>query len=279
MLGATVPTIGGLHNAFKYAADWGCECLQIYLTMSRRWDTPRLSEEARLAFLQAWRTSNVKQVISHVPFLVNVASPEPAMWQKSVNRLHAEIQTAVELEVPLLILHPGSARGTSRADGVQRVIEALNTVLADAGTHSPIILIETMAGQGSVLGSTFDELAEILQGIESRSHVGVCFDVAHVFAAGYDISGTGGYEQVTRRFDESVGLDAIGVVHINDSKTKLGSHHDRHAYVGEGEIGLDMFRALLTDRHFVNVPKVLELPGREDGAIKANLAFVRGLAP
>lgn len=277
MIGATVPTIGGLYKAFDHATDWNCECIQIYLTMSRRWDSPPLTPEQQQAFLNAWRASNVQEVISHVPFLVNIASPDDDLWHKSVKRLQFEIKTAVDLSVKFLVLHPGSPRESNREDGIRRAIKAINISLEDADDASPMILIETMAGQGAVLGSSFEELAVMLDGVEKRRFAGVCFDFAHVFAAGYDISGYDGYDRVFGEFDSIVGVNEIKTLHINDSQTRLGSKHDRHTYVGEGELGVQAFQAVLHDPRFATVPKVLELPGRGD-AIKDNLAFLRRLA-
>ncbi len=276
MLGATVPTIGGLHKAFDSATAWDCECLQIYLTMSRRWDSPPLTFEQQQAFLASWHASNVQEVISHVPFLVNIASPDTILWNKSVKRLLFEVKTAVELSVRFLVLHPGSPRESDREDGIRRAIEAVNISLEDADDTCPMILIETMAGQGTALGSSFEELARMLGDIEKRRFAGVCFDMAHVFAAGYDISGYEGYERVLAQFDSIVGADAIGTIHINDSQTRLGSKHDRHTYVGEGQIGLQAFHSVLRDPRFATIPKVLELPGRGD-SIKDNLKFLRNL--
>lgn len=275
-IGATVPTIGGLHKGFEYARDWKCDCIQIYLTSSRRWESAALASDQKKLFAEAWEASQVREVISHVPFLVNVASPDPELRRKSIERLRIEVDTAAELNVRLLVLHPGSPRDSDRGEAKLRTIEAINKVLEDFGQQSPIILIETMAGQGTVLGSTFEEIAELVDGIEKQSSVGVCFDTAHVFAAGYDISGKDGYQQVMSEFDSIVGVSRIGLFHINDSKTKIGSHHDRHTYVGEGEIGIETFRELLKDRRFESLPKVLELPGRGD-SIKDNLRLLRSL--
>jgi apurinic endonuclease APN1 len=133
-----------------------------------------------------------------------------------------------------------------------------------------------MAGQGNVLGSSFDELAQIISGVGNQDKIGVCFDMAHVFAAGYDISSVDEFASVLADFDATVGLSKIGLFHINDSKTELGSHHDRHALVGGGEIGAEAFRQLLSDSRFTETPKVLELPNQQN-VIKDNLAFVRGL--
>jgi deoxyribonuclease IV len=274
MLGATVPTTGGLHNAFTYAEQWECDCIQIYLTSSRTWNSPPLTGEQKKLFAEAWKNSRVKEVISHVPFLVNVASPDADLREKSVKRLRLEIEVALELGVKYLVLHPGSPKDSNRDEAIKRAIDAVNVVLADLDEEAPRVLIETMAGQGTILGSTFEEIKLLLDGIEKPGLSGVCFDTAHVFAAGYDISGQDGYEKVFGMFEDVVGVDRIGVFHINDSKTKLGSHHDRHTYVGEGEVGIPAFKSLLGDARFLNIPKVLELPGRGD-SIKDNLRLLR----
>lgn len=276
MIGATVPTIGGLHNAFAYGDEWNCDCIQIYLTSSRTWKFTPIEGEQKALYYELWKASRVKEVISHVPFLVNLASPDDELKKKSLDRLRIEAEVAIELDVNLLVLHPGSSRGSDKQLALQNVIAAINIVHEQVGQRSPVILVETMAGQGNVLGSTFEELAQIIDGVVNKEKIGVCFDMAHVFAAGYDISSADKFENVLAEFDAVVGLNKIGLFHINDSKTGLGSHHDRHTYVGGGEIGMEPFRQLLNDSRLAGIPKILELPNHQD-IIKDNLEALRAL--
>lgn len=276
MLGSNVPTIGGLPTGFRYADEWGCECIQIYVTLSRRWEVPELSQEDITEFNAAWQKSSVKQVIAHVPFLVNLASPHSEIWQKSISRLITEISHSNKLGAPFLVLHPGSYRNSSRKEGIKRVIEALNIILQRVHNPSTRILLETMAGQGTMMGSRFEEIAHILEKVEKPEFLGVCFDTAHVFIAGYDIRGYRGHEITLSKFDNIIGLDKIKVIHLNDSKTKLGSHNDRHACIGEGELGLQVFHAIVTDSRFTAISKILEIPERDERS-KDNLELLRRL--
>jgi len=276
MLGATVPTIGGLPNGFRYGDEWGCDCLQIYVTLSRTWEVRELTRKEVTAFRAAWKRSSVRQVVAHVPYLVNVASPDEEVRRKSRERLEIEFHRCEKFGVPLLILHPGGFRYSTKEKGLQRIISALNGIYRKPGNPSTRILLETMAGQGTMLGARFEELAQILREVEKPEYLGICFDTAHVFAAGYDLRGYGGYEKVLKEFDRVVGLDRIEAFHVNDSKTALGSRSDRHEYIGKGSLGLQVFHALVRDPRFRNLPKLLEVPKPLETA-KADMQLLRKL--
>ena len=276
MLGYNVPAIGGFHAGFQWGDKWGCECIQIYVTLSRRWDVPELTQQEITKFKTAWKSSSVRQVIAHVPFLVNLASPNKEIWKKSIARLIAEISRAERFGVPFLVLHPGSYGTFTKKEGIVRVIEALDIVLQSFDRLSTKILLETMAGQGTMLGSTFEEMAEVLEKVANPEFLAVCFDTGHVFMGGYDIRGYKGCEKVLREFDEIISLKKIAAFHLNDSKTGLGSRNDRHACIGEGELGLQVFHALLRDQRFSNIPKILEIPERDERS-KDNLELLMKL--
>ena len=276
MLGSNVPTVGGLPNGFHWAKEWGCESIQIYVTLSRRWEVPELSEKEITNFKSAWQNSPVKKVLAHVPYLVNLASPDKDLWQKSKARFTIELLRAQQFGVNFLVLHPGSYKNSNSEDGLRRMTEALNLVSSQTNDSTTKILLETMAGQGTSLGSSFEELAYMLEEVERPELFGICFDTAHVFISGYDIRGYKGYKKVLQEFDQTIGLDKIGAFHINDSKTKLGSRSDRHACIGEGELGLQVFHALVKDARFSKTPKILEIPERDQRS-KDNLKLLRGL--
>ena len=275
MLGSNVPTIGGFHTGFKWGDKWGCECIQIYLTLSRRWDVPNLSQQEITRFKTAWQESSVKEVVAHVPYLVNLASPNKELRDKSVKRLGIEISRAIKFGVSLLVLHPGSYGASTREEGIKRVIETLNRVLEE--TESPVkILLETMAGQGTTIGSRFEEIALILKRVLKSEKLGVCLDTGHLFMAGYDIRGYKSWESILNEFNKIVGIEKIGAIHLNDSKTGLGQKSDRHACIGEGKLGLQVFQTILKDERFRETPKILEIPER-DTRSKDNLKLLRYL--
>ena len=273
MLGATVPAIGGYHMAFKAGDEWNCECIQIYITPSRTWKVPKLSEEEITNFRTSWQKSRVKEVVAHIPYLVNLASSDEVLWNKSVERLQTELSRADEFGVSLLALHPGSYVNSSKEEGIERVILGLNKVL-DGYNGKAIILLETMAGQGTMIGSRFEELAYILSKIKRTKSVGVCLDTGHIFAAGYDIRKAKEYKKTLLEFDKIVGLKKIKAIHLNDSKSDLGSQVDRHANIGEGKLGLEIFKEVVRDKNFSHIPKLLEIP-EQDTKTKANLELLR----
>ncbi len=277
MIGSNVPTIGGFHTGFSWGDKWGCECIQIYITLSRRWEVPELSQKEITVFKTTWENSSVKQVVAHVPYLVNLASPNKEIWQKSLARLITEISRAEKFGVPLLVLHPGSYGNLTRKKGIKRVTEALDIVFQSFDKPLVKVLLETMAGQGTMLGSRFEEIAEILEKAANPKSLGVCFDTGHVFMAGYDLRSYEGYENVLREFGRIIPLEKIAAFHLNDSKTRLGSRSDRHACIGEGELGLQVFHALLRDQRFSKIPKILEIPER-DKRSKDNLELLRKLS-
>ena len=277
MLGSNVPTRGGLATLFRLAEEWHCECAQTYITLSRRWNVPDLSPEEIFNFTSAWRESQVKQVIAHVPLLVNLASSVDDIWQKSKDRLSTELSRANNLGIQFLVLHPGYYRSSKKETGIERIIEALNNVLDNIENSTAKILLETTAGQGTAVGSRFEEIAYILEKARKRRLLGVCFDTCHVFAAGYDARGYRGYGKILKKFDVVIGLDKLKVIHLNDSKTWLGSKVDRHASVGEGKLGLQIFHAFVRDPRFRNIPKVLEIPERDGKKVQKQLELLRKL--
>lgn len=273
MIGSNVPTTGGLPQAFKYADEWGCQCIQIYVAPSRRWDIADLTSEEVITFKAAWAGSTVQSVVGHIPFLVNLASPNGDLRDKSISRVINEINRAGKLGVCSLVLHPGS--NPDRKRGLDLVARGLASVLRSTNGTAVSILLETVAGQGNMLGSRFEELAQILESVNA-DRLGVCFDTCHVYAAGYDIRGYEGCDIVLGRFDKLIGIGRIKAFHFNDSKTDLGSCVDRHASIGEGFVGLQPFHAILRHTRFAEVPKILEIPCR-DKESEANLALLQRL--
>ncbi len=214
-------TIGGFHMGFKWGNEWGCECIQTYITLSRRWDVPDLSQNEIKKFKTAWQKSFVKQVVAHIPYLVNLASPDNLLWQKSIERLRIEISRANKLGVNFLVLHPGSYTTSTKEEGLKRIVLGLDKVL-EGYSGKAKILLETMAGQGTMLGSSFEEIAFILERIRKPKSVAVCLDIGHIFMAGYDIRSRDGYEKTFAEFERVIGIKKIKAIHLNDSKTDFG---------------------------------------------------------
>jgi deoxyribonuclease-4 len=276
LLGSNVPTIGGRSKGFLYAKEWNCDCIQIYVTLSRKWNVPNLTQEEIAEFKSAWKESAVGPVVAHVPFLVNIASADSGLWLKSINRLVIEAIRCYELGIPFLVLHPGSHRNSTKTEGLNRAAEALNVVCQRIEKTPVKILLETAAGQGFMIGARFEEISYILEHVQWPEFLGVCLDSAHIFTAGYDIRGYLEYENTLKLFDKIIGLEKIQVIHLNDSKTGIGSGVDRHDCIGQGEIGIQFFHALMRDSRFTDTPKILEIPER-DKKSKDNIALLRKL--
>lgn len=276
MLGSNVSTVGGLHRGFEQANDWGCECIQVYTTPSRRWDVKPFKPEQREAYFAARAKSHVRVVVSHVPFLVNTASEDGGAWRRSRSRLVTELERAEELGIAAVVLHPGSGGLAPRRQALRRSAKAIAAALTATKGSGVRILLENMAGQGKMLCARFEEVAELLTLVDEPTRTGVCFDTAHAFIAGYPFSGYTGYAEVVGELAEIVGLDQIRALHVNDSLTGHGSHHDRHAPVGQGEMGLEIFHALMRDPDFAGKPMILEVPDR-DGKSLVVLELLRQL--
>lgn len=257
MLGSTVPVRKGLHNCFYYGDLWGCECIQVYSTLSRRWDIPISPDEGVIAkFKSAYEHSNVKQVISHIPFLVNLCSQDVELQKKSERRLQIELNYNNQLGIKYTVLHPGSNKNKTESLKLiaQRMDEAIDSLNYK---NQCMILLETMSGQGNYLGD-LEDIATIIGYVSHTNMIGVCVDTAHIYQNGYDINAN--YEPVIQCINKVIGLSYVKVIHLNDSLSKLNSHADRHSFIGEGFIELETFRKIVNDRRFSELPMILELP-------------------
>jgi deoxyribonuclease-4 len=269
---------GGLHLAFTRIQEVQGESLQIFLSNQRQWQTVPLTSEMVEDFRKQWKENYSMPVAAHDSYLINLAAPDPTTLEKSVAAFADELQRAATLGIPFLITHPGSHRGEGVEAGLERFVENMDRAITRSKTSTVMVLIENTAGQGTNLGSTFEEISFIISESQYADGLGVCFDTSHAFAAGYDIRTRVTYEDTLSKFDQSVGLERLKFFHINDSKRPLGSRVDRHEHIGKGEIGLAGFRLLLNDPRFRQHPMVLETPkGKELKEDKENLRVLRSL--
>jgi deoxyribonuclease-4 len=277
LAGAHMSIAGGMHKAFERGRSVRCRTIQIFLKSSNQWKARTLTDDDRMLFREAREKSGISPVLAHDSYLINLASPDPDLHRKSLDAFVEEMRRANDLGVPCLILHPGAHLGAGVQAGINRVARALNRAIDRVGP--PVrLLLETTAGQGSSLGSRFEELAAILERMRNPERAGVCLDTCHIFAAGYDIRSREGYEKTLREFDRLIGVGRIQAIHVNDSLKDLGSRVDRHSHIGKGRIGLEAFRCLVNDPRFVDVPKILETPKGEDmREDRRNLAKLRAL--
>lgn len=278
-LGAHVSIAGGLPRAVDRGAEIEATALQLFTKQPQRWAEPELSDGEVEAFRSAVEASAVGVVASHDSYLINLASEKPDLHRKSSAAFRAELERCVRLGVDYLVTHPGNATGGDREAALERNARALAEVI-EAVPGPTTVLVETTAGSGSALGWRFEELADLLARVPepARTRTGVCLDTAHVFAAGYDLAAD--YGGVMAAFDEAIGLERLRLVHVNDSRAPLASRVDRHAHLGEGELGEEGFRALMRDPRLRSVPRVLETPKEDDATAsdRRNLAVLRRLA-
>jgi deoxyribonuclease-4 len=277
LLGAHESVAGGLHLAFDRLEQVGGEALQIFTRNQRQWHPQPLTIEEVSLFQEAWSRAASLPVASHASYLINLASSKQELTEKSIAAFIAEIQRCQQLGIPFVIIHPGSHGGDGVEAGLVRLSKALDQVLAATGPEV-MVLLETTAGQGTSLGSRFEELAFILEHSQAPERLGVCVDTCHIFAAGYDIRTRPAYVQAMEAFDRLVGVERIKFFHLNDSKKELGSRVDRHTHIGQGAIGLTGFACLLNDPRFADHPMTIETEKGEDlQEDRDNLRVLRGL--
>ncbi len=261
LIGAHTSAAGGAHNALVEGKSIGATTIQLFTANQKQWKGKALTEERIQLFKEMLTTTGLRQIMSHASYLINLGSPKEEMRQKSMRAFYEEVERCCNLGIAYLNFHPGAALDGSREACLDRIIEGMLQVedlIDDEGTR---LLLETTAGQGSTVGSTFEELAYIIEKTKDRLPVGVCIDTCHIFAAGYDIRTPQDWQKTLKTFDETVGLKHLYAFHLNDSMKPFGSKRDRHAPLGEGEIGLESFKFLMTSETTRELPKYLETPG------------------
>jgi len=273
LLGAHVSTAGGVRNAPPRGVEIGATAIQIFTKQPNRWAEPVCGEDDVRGFAAGLRDSGIGFTNSHDSYLINLATADPVLRDRSLASFKAELRRSVDLGLDAVVTHPGNATDGDRPRGLAQNAALVEEALAEIPGRT-MVLLETTAGAGKVLGATFEELAEMIERIsaEHRERVGVCLDTCHVYSAGYDL--VGDYDGVIGRFADVIGLERLRLFHLNDSQNPFGSRKDRHAEIGEGSLGDDPFRRIMTDERFAAVPRVLETPKGDDPvtADRRNLA-------
>ncbi len=267
--GAHLSVAGGLYKAVDSAVKFTMETVQIFTHSpsqwvvkgnGTKWAGPPLPDADVTAFRQAVTNAKFDITVAHDSYLINLAAPGDELFEKSIAAFSNEIDRAEQLGLTYLVTHPGAHVGSGEEVGLQRVIVGLNRVLKQTSGAKVQVLLETTAGQGTTLGWKFEHLQTLLNGVTEPERVHVCLDTCHVFAAGYGIATKPEYDQSMSEFDKLIGLDRIKLFHVNDSVKGLGSRVDRHAGLGEGQIGSDAFKLLVNDARFADRPMILETP-------------------
>jgi deoxyribonuclease-4 len=277
LVGSHISAAGGLYKAIERAESIGCTVFQMFTKSNRSWFEKSITEEAAQQFKETLAaTPTIQAIVVHASYLINIGSPEEDKAALSAKALLDEVRRCHQLGIKYLVLHPGSHLKSGEEVCLKRVADALDTVLEQSEGVS--IALETMAGQGTNVGYTFEQLAAIRQQCTHKRRVSFCLDTCHVFSAGYNIATPEGYEKTIQAFDAIIGLEHLIAIHINDSTKGLDSRVDRHAPLGTGKIPLATFSLIMNDKRLADVPKILETPS--DPAMKlwaAEIKLLKGM--
>ena len=260
LFGAHMSVAGGCHNALIAAKEHDFETVQLFTKNNNQWNAKDLTDDDIKQFRDLLKSSKLKYPTAHDSYLINLASPDPVLYQRSLEAFVIEVQRAEALGLSYLVMHPGTPTDGDDEAGLQRIIAAFDLVHARCTGCKVKVLLETTAGQGKSLGWRFEHLAAILDQVKESKRLGVCLDTCHVLAAGYPLAPQAEYEKTMKEFDRLIGFAHLKGFHMNDSKKPLGSRVDRHEHIGQGHLGLEPFRLLVNDPRFEKVPMIMETP-------------------
>lgn len=276
-LGMHVSISGTIDQAADRAHELGCDTFQMFTRNPRGWKYKKLERDEVEEFKRKSGSYNLTPIVAHMPYLPNLSSPKKLIYNKSVKSLSAELERCAMLGVPYIVTHLGSHLGKGADIGLERIVGAINSALSK-NENEVLLLLENTAGTKNSMGSSFEEIKRILDGVENRNRVGICFDTAHAYAAGYDLHTPRGVNDTVRKFDSTLGLSLLKVIHLNDSQVGLGSGRDRHEHIGLGYIGEQGFKALFNHEAIRNLPFIMETPIDDRGDAKDNMRKVRELS-
>ena len=276
-VGVHTSIAGALSNAVRHAERIGCDTFQIFSANPRGWKAATPSPEACEEFRRAREEAGLGPLVIHDNYLINPASADRENREKSINALRGEIERALSLKADFLVLHPGSAKGGAVGGALRNCAESMKKAAEGLNLDGLTLLVENTAGQGSAIGRSFEEVAEILSFAEGLP-VGVCLDTAHMFAAGYAIHTPTGLDETVRQMKSTFGIKKVRVIHSNDSKTPFESHVDRHEHIGKGHIGSAAFQRIVNHPALKGLPFICETPLDEPGDDVRNIQTMRKLA-
>ncbi|HUG14389.1 MAG TPA: deoxyribonuclease IV [Thermomicrobiales bacterium] len=263
-LGAHMSIAGGFDKAVERAGSVDSEALQIFTKNQNQWRARPIMDDEVARFTIACETHGIGPVVAHDSYLINLASPKDDLWEKSIEAFRIELERCELLGIPYLVTHPGAHTGSGTEAGIERVALAVDRIHDELPGYKVMTLLETTAGQGTTLGATFGEIAQIIAATRKPERIGVCLDTCHVFVAGYDIRSPEAYADTIEQFDATIGLDRLKALHFNDALKELGSRRDRHAHVGKGYIGIAGFWNFMNDARLQGLPALLETEKGDD---------------
>lgn len=276
-IGIHTSTAGGVETAAERAYRLGCSAFQVFSSSPRQWQPWRLSQAQCVEMHRLRQKYDLAPLVIHCNYLINLAGVTPSFYQKSVRTFRGEVERALALGAEFLVLHPGSFRGGSREEGLQRLAEGVARAVDGLDPAGMTLLIENTAGAEHSLGSSFEHVAEVVERLRSVLPVAACLDTCHTHVAGYDIVTREGMEETLRLADSTIGLRNVAVWHCNDAKAERGSRLDRHQHIGEGTIGAAPFRRLLNDPRLAHAAFIAETPIDQPGDDRRNVEMLRSL--
>ncbi|MGA2790322.1 MAG: deoxyribonuclease IV [Candidatus Bathyarchaeia archaeon] len=276
-LGMHVSISGTIDQAADRARELGCDTFQMFTRNPRGWKYKKLDRGEVAEFKRKVGSYNLTPVVAHMPYLPNLSSPKKLIYNKSVKSLSGELDRCGTLGIPYIVTHLGSHLGEGSDVGLEKIVDAINHALSE-NPNDVMLLLENTAGTKNSMGSSFEDIKRILDRVENRKRVGICFDTAHAYAAGYDLHSPRGVDGTLGKFNSILGFSILKVIHLNDSQVGLGSGRDRHEHIGLGYIGEQGFRALFKHEAVRNLPFIMETPIDERGDEKENMRRVRELS-
>jgi deoxyribonuclease-4 len=274
--GFHISIAGGFSKVVERSRARGCETIQFFSRNPRGWKYSGLNKKEAEEFRVGAQSCNLFPVFLHMPYLPNIASFKSKFYKRSIRSIATDLYRAELLGAQYLIIHIGHRMESSEAEAIEAVCQGINQAFEKV-KNSVTLLMENTAGQGSEIGSDFDQIRKIIDGVEEDGRLGVCLDTAHTFEAGYDLSKSDGIDRTLEKFEEVIGLKKLHLLHLNDSKTPLGSRKDRHWHIGEGYIGLEGFRNLINHPLIKHLPGIMETPRKDTAEDLKNMKVIRSL--
>lgn len=274
--GFHISIAGGFSRIVERAKARGCETIQFFSRNPRGWAYSPLNRKEVEAFRSSIPSSHLSPVFLHLPYLPNLASSKSKFYRRSIHSIVTDLQRAEHLGAHYLIIHIGHRMDSSEDQAIEAVSQGIHRALEKV-QNAVMLLMENTAGQGTEIGYTFDQIKKIIEGVHDHERIGICLDTAHSFEAGYDLSNKDGIERTLEDFDRTLGLNRLHLLHLNDSKTPLGSRKDRHWHIGEGHIGREGFRYLVNHPSLNHLPGIMETPRKDTVEDLKNMRVIRSL--
>ena len=276
LLGAHQSISGGIYKAVEKAIKLNTNVLQIFTKNSNRWNGKKIQKNDLKKYFKLINSNNIIYVIAHSAYLINLASDNEEIINKSIAALKEEIKNCSLLNIEYLVMHPGSHKGAGEDIGINRVSDNLNRLFNELPFCNVKILLETTAGQGNSIGYKLEHLCKIREKVKNKENIYYCLDTCHLFAAGYDFRNKYSYLKLKEQIDNILGLENVKVLHLNDSKKELGSRIDRHEHIGKGKIGIKGFSFFVNDEYFAQIPMIIETP-KENDMDKKNIILLKSI--